>query len=153
MIDLERLLRRAAPSVGSPAVTFLTRNPGNEDGSAAKRLSRWRNNAAENSSEAFADRLDWEGLTPETVGSVLGDERELNPSDDSWASVARRIVRHLTESASPSQDGSCSAPYDQSDRLPGSGVPFAPILAPLVSLAMRELSCAAGVSPLTASLE
>ena len=71
MIDLEQLLRLAAPSVGSPANTFLNRGTGEENGLVAKRLSRWRNNAAENSGEAFADRLDWEGLTPETAGSVL----------------------------------------------------------------------------------
>jgi type 2 lantibiotic biosynthesis protein LanM len=144
MIDLERLLRRAAPLSGSPANTFLNRDTGEEDGSVAKRLSRWRNNAAENSSEAFADRLDWEGLTPETAGSVLGDERPLHPEDDVWASAARRIVRYLTESGSTGQDDSWRAP---------AGVPFAPILAPLVSLAMMELSGAAGVTPLAPSIE
>ncbi|MGA7416167.1 MAG: hypothetical protein WBW33_37200, partial [Bryobacteraceae bacterium] len=132
MIDLERLLRRAAPLAASPANTFLNRDAGEEDGSAAKRLSRWRNNAAENSSEAFADRLDWEGLTPETVESVLGDERPLHPGDDLWAPAARRIVQHLTESGATSQDDSGPVPSDHSGRLPGSGVPFGPILAPLV---------------------
>ena len=150
MIDLEGLLRRAAPSVGSSANTFLIRGTANQDGSTAKRLSRWRNNAAENSSAAFADRLDWEGLTLETAGSVLGDERPLHPDDspgagdDLWAPPARKIVRHLTEHGSIGKAGSGSAP---------SSVPFAPILAPLVSLAMQELSRAPGVSPLAPKIE
>jgi type 2 lantibiotic biosynthesis protein LanM len=150
MINLERLLRRAAPSSGSRANIFLNRGTGEEDGSVVKRLSRWRNNAAENSVEAFADRLDWEGLTPETAGSVLGDERPLQPrdsswpGDESWAPSARRIVWHLTESGSADHDDPRPAP---------SGVPFAPILAPLLSFAMAELSGAAGVSPLAPSIE
>lgn len=149
MIDLERLLRRAAPSAGSPAYTFLNRDTGEEYGSVVKRLSRWRHNAAENSSEAFADRLDWEGLTPETAGSVLGDERQLNPESDWWAPAARRIVRHLTESSSTRQDDSRPATAG----VPFAPIPFAPILATLVSLAMRELSGAAGVLALAPTVE
>ena len=139
MIDLERLLREAAP-----AGAFLNRDTGEEDSSVTKRLSRWQNNAAGNSREAFARRLEWEGLTAETAGSVLGDERPLNPGDQWWAGVARTIFGRLAEA------GSAGTRYSFP---PPSRVPFAPILSPLVSLAMGQLSCEAGVPPLAPDIE
>jgi type 2 lantibiotic biosynthesis protein LanM len=142
MVDLERLLLRAAPACDSPVNTFLNRDA-HEAASAAKRLARWRNNAAENSAEAFADRLEWEGLTPETAFSVLGDERPINPGDDSWAPAARKIFRHLTERASSADDL----------HPPPPNVAFAPILTPLVSLAIGELSRAEGFPHIAPNLE
>ena len=142
MTEPEQLLRRAAPLSGDTNI-FLERNPGesNEDGSIARRLARWRNNAAENSSEAFDQRLEWDGLTSETAQSVLADERPLNPGDDLWAVMARMVVQRLGDEGG---DGRCPAP---------PGVPFAPILSPLVSLAISELSLATGVPPLAPSIE
>jgi type 2 lantibiotic biosynthesis protein LanM len=139
MIDLDQLLRRAAPSG-----TFLNRETEEQDGSIANRLSRWRNNAARNSGEGFARRLEWEGLTTETARSVLGDERALNAEDHRWASVAGSIFRHLTEDCSSAENKYCRPPSD---------VPFAPLLLPLVSLAMGELTRATGVPPLTPEVE
>ena len=141
-VDLEVLLRHAAPAGCAGAPAFLPRDSAGKDDRIASRLSRWRENAAENSTEAFARRLDWEGLTPETVQSVLGDARPLIPEDDWWTAAAWRIFRRLAalpDSAEASVEGD-SRPIPRH-------IPFAPILAPLVRVAMSELSREAGDPP------
>ena len=135
---LERLLQQATPLTGPPAMCVLPRHKGEESDSVAKRLSRWRNNAAENCSEAFAERLAWEGLTPQTARSVLGDKRALEQGENSWTLTARRIIQHLSEA--------CSEHYGESE------IPFAPVLSPLVGLAMTELSISEGVLSLTPNI-
>jgi type 2 lantibiotic biosynthesis protein LanM len=138
MKEVERLLRRAAPLSDTAAVTFVNRDSGSGAGVIAKRLSRWRNNAAENSCDAFTQRLEWEGQLPQSAGSFLGDERPLTPGDDFWAQFARSIVQHLTEHCSAEEDNRYPAPSD---------IPFAPLFSPLVVLASRELSHAAVLAP------
>jgi type 2 lantibiotic biosynthesis protein LanM len=138
--DLERLLQRAAPLSDTAAVAFLNRDSGSAAATIGKRLSRWRNNAAENSSDAFTRRLEWEGQLPQAAGSFLGDERPLTPGDDLWAPFARSIVQHLSEDHFAEEYNLYPVP---------SAIPFAPLFSPLVILASRELSRAAVLAPNT----
>ena len=138
-MDVESLLRRAAPlavRVGvSPAEKPCA--PA-RDGTHARRIERWRDRAARNDDELFAARLAWDGLTPTTAALAVREERALCPEDEWWASRTRRLIQHL-ERPAPAEPAATSFVDTGSQPNPKASIPFAPVLAPLLPLAVGDV--------------
>ena len=138
-LDVELLLRRGAPLDVSASVPLgVGPGPAPADEVTARRMERWRHQAARDDDARFAARLAWDGLTPDAAGWAVAGERPLDSGDEWWAAGTRRLIRHLE------QDGAteaCLAVHEGKDprHLTEPPVPFSPVLAPLVRFAADEM--------------
>jgi type 2 lantibiotic biosynthesis protein LanM len=134
-MDIESLLRKAAPlAAGVVASPAHGPYPPTDKRTSDERIERWRHRAARNDDELFAARLAWDGLTLATAAQAVCGERALRPDDEWWAFATRRLVQHL-EKSRPTEPAAALPAEPESPPVPDASISFAPVLAPLLSLA------------------
>jgi type 2 lantibiotic biosynthesis protein LanM len=138
-MDIENLLRRAAPLAAEAAVSSIRPGQPQDMEAVAGRIERWRERAARNDDERFVSRLAWDGLTPESAIWAVSGERSLRPEDEWWASTTRRLLLHLLK-RHPPEPTAASFIESDSQTFPNASIPFSPILTPLVSFAATEIA-------------